>query len=525
MTGNLICHWVTRVRKLAAGCKRYAIVCCIRFPQFARGFFLPAILAFTTATAGAQNSGSQKPPVRLSAYQYFVQVGAFTTANAASALVEELQKKNISKIIIEEARDPGDTMARVLVGPFDTNQDALVVSQQLIDMNYQPILIGRPLHTVPAAGAVAQAPANQPAKATAPVAAVVPVPAAPGATNAQGAATGPAATPPAQVAQAPQRVGKSPAFEVKGRPEVQAIPEIGGVLTPKDTLAIEPSVEYANSQVNRFTFQGIEIISAILLGIFDVEDVDRDVITSSVTGRWGFTNRLEGELKLSYVDRSDDYTITIPQAQSGGEPATTHNSLKGNGMGDVEIAAHYQFNQGLDGWPFFVGNLRYKFDNGKGPFDVDRDSAGVETQLATGTGFTALEPSLTALYPSDPAMLFGNIGYLIAFDENVNKTYGDQKIEKFMPGNALRFNVGMAYAVNPRTSFTLGYKQDFVDRSSVDINNINLDTSSLVVGSLFLSYGLRTSPTSYFNFTIEAGMTADAPDMRVSVSVPLQWAF
>jgi len=469
------------------------------FPRLSQTRSMWNVIITLVVILAATCAGAQDKKVRLTAYQYFVQVGAFTEANRATDLVQQLQKKNVSRVIIEEARDPGDMTARVLVGPFETHEDALVASQQLIDMNYQPFLIGRPLRPAgPAGGAVAAAPATPAPAPSAPV---------------------------RQVAEAPKRVGNSPAFEVKGRPEVQAIPEIGGVLTPKNTLAIEPSFEYANSQVNRFTFQGIEIISAILLGVFNVEDVDRDVLTSSVTGRWGFTNRLEGELKLTYVDRKDQYTVTIPQAETGGQPATVHNSLKGDGLGDVEVGLHYQFNQGLDGWPFFVGNMRYKFDNGKGPFDVDRDENGLETELATGSGYNALETSVTALYPSDPAMFFGNVGYLASFDENVNKTFGEQTIEEFRPGDAIRFNVGMAYAINPRTSFTLGYKQDFIGEAGVDINGVTLDTSDLVIGSLFLSYGLRISPRSNFNFSIEAGMTADAPDMRITLYMPYQWAF
>jgi hypothetical protein len=367
------------------------------------------------------------------------------------------------------------------------------------------------LRPVPPANAVAQVP-PMPVRP-------VPTPNAPTAPVAQQTA------PVAQVDKTPRRVGKAPAFEVDGRPEVQAIPEIGGVLTPKNTLAIEPSFEYANSQVNRFTFQGIEIISAILLGIINIEDVDRDVISTGVTGRWGFTNRLEGELKLNYIDRKDEYTITVPEAESGADPTVLHNSLKGDGLGDVEVGLHYQFNRGLDGWPFLVGNMRYKFNNGKGPFEVDRDASGLETELATGSGFNALESSITALYPSDPAMFFGNIGYVASFDENVNRTFGEQTIEEFRPGDAVRLNMGMAYAINQRTSFTLGYKQDFIEDAEVDINGVTLDSSDLVIGSLFLSYGLRISPKSNFNFTLEAGLTADAPDMRITVNMPYQWAF
>ncbi len=82
---------------------------------------------------------AQSAQERLTAYQYFVQVGAFSTANNATELVEQLQGKNVSRVIIEEARDPGDRLARVLVGPFETHEDALRASQQLLNMNYQPL--------------------------------------------------------------------------------------------------------------------------------------------------------------------------------------------------------------------------------------------------------------------------------------------------------------------------------------------------------------------------------------------------
>jgi len=36
----------------------------------------------------------------------------------------------------------------------------------------------------------------------------------------------------------------------------------------------------------------------------------------------------------------------------------------------VEVGAHYQINHGQDGWPYFIGNLRYKSNTGKGPFEV-----------------------------------------------------------------------------------------------------------------------------------------------------------
>src|SRR3546814_7397357 len=104
--------------------------------------------------------------------------------------------------------------------------------------------------------------------------------------------------------------------------------------------------------------------------------------------------------------------------------------VDGDGIGDVELALHYQINSGLDDWPIFIGNLRYKSPSGEGPFDVDRDANGLESELATGSGFHGIEPSVTILYPNDPAVFFANFGYFFHLPEDVDKHFNDQTIDR-----------------------------------------------------------------------------------------------
>lgn len=214
-------------------------------------------------------------------------------------------------------------------------------------------------------------------------------------------------------------VGKSPPKVARARPEVQAIPELGGVLTPKGHWVLEPSLQYSNSQVNRLTFLGVEILESFLIGLLEAQDADRDLLSPAITARYGITNRLEIEGKLPYIWRDDTLRATIPNVTNGAEVT---RDLEGDGVGDIELSAHYQINRGEGGWPFFIGNLRYKAANGEGPFDVDRNANGIETELATGSGFHAVEPSVTVLFPTDPAVLFGNLGYLFALEEDVDET-------------------------------------------------------------------------------------------------------
>lgn len=318
----------------------------------------------------------------------------------------------------------------------------------------------------------------------------------------------------------PQPVGVAPPQTPRPKPQLQALPEVGGVLTTKGALVLEPSLQFSNSQVNRLTFVGIEILEAFQIGLLEAQDADRDLYSAAMAVRYGLTNRLELEAKLPYIYRSDRVAATIPSVT--GNPQITRD-LSNGGIGDLELAAHYQLNAGRDGWPVFIGNLRYKAPTGKGPFDVSRNADGIETELATGSGFHSLEPSVTVLYPSDPAVFYANLGYLFNLKDDINKTFGDQTIGEVDPGDALRVSFGMGYSINQRASFSIGYKHDFIQRSKTEINGVKLSSGSLDVGALLLGYGFQLNPKTAINLNLELGVTADAPDVVVTLRAPFQW--
>ncbi|MCZ6894832.1 MAG: transporter [Gammaproteobacteria bacterium] len=327
----------------------------------------------------------------------------------------------------------------------------------------------------------------------------------------------------AQPAQAQAPVGEAPAEEQKGRPPaVPILVERGGVLTPQGTLVIEPSVKYSHSSINRFVFGGIEVADIILVGQIEASDADRDSLVAAGTLRYGVTDRIEVEVKVPYVYRSDRVTSLILPADPD-ESVT--RSATGSNLGDVEFAAHYQLNRGRGGWPFFVANLRVKSDTGDGPFDVPRDAQGVETELPTGSGFWAVQPSVTAILPTDPAVLFASLAYIWSIERDIDKTisteFGDQFIGTVDPGDSIGASFGMSLALNERTSFSLGYKHNYILETTTEIGGFDVKTQELQVGALLfgLSYGL--SDTARLNVNLEVGATEDAPDVQLTFRVPV----
>ncbi|ATJ84784.1 transporter [Halomonas beimenensis] len=314
-----------------------------------------------------------------------------------------------------------------------------------------------------------------------------------------------------------QPVGQRPPPSEEA-PEVRGIPDIGGVLTPKGRLVIEPEFQYSHASVNRLTFRGIEILETLQVGLLAAEDIDRDTLTGSLTGRLGVTNRLELELKVPYLYRDDTRVLDANNDIT--------RSDTGQGIGDIEAALHYQLNNPREGSPFFVGNLRYKSTTGEGPFDIDRNAEGTPEELATGSGFHSIEPSLTMLLPSAPAVYFMNLGYLYNFDDDVNEAIGDDTVVNSVdPGDSVRISFGMSYSINPKSSFTLGYKNDFIGETETTITQDGLtttqNTQSLNVGSMLLGWAYQFDDDSVINANLEFGITEDAPDTTLTLRAPI----
>lgn len=319
-------------------------------------------------------------------------------------------------------------------------------------------------------------------------------------------------------------VGQAPAKIQQDRPVITELADIGGVLTPKGRLVLEPALQYTHSSVNRVTFRGIEILSSLGIGVLEAVDTDRDAVVASLTGRLGLTNRMEMEFKLPYVWRHDKESADIPQL----EETDISSTLDGDGVGDIEAALHYQLNNGNAGWPFFILNGRLKLTNGKGPFDIDRNADGIGQELATGSGFYSFEPSITGLYPSAPAVFFGNLGYLFNIKDDVNVMIGEasdagaQTIGTVDPGDAFRISFGMAYSINETASFTLGFKNDWIQATETEINGAKVSSSRLNIGSMLMGFSFQVTPDKGVNLNLEFGITDDAPDMLITFRMPFR---
>jgi hypothetical protein len=321
--------------------------------------------------------------------------------------------------------------------------------------------------------------------------------------------------------QAPQTVGQAPERKDTAPPAVAPIFEAPGVLTPKGKWVVEPGLEYSYSSSNRVSVIGFEIFPTLLIGVLDIRTANRSSYVASLTARYGVTKRLELEAKVPYVWR--DETLQTREFLAASFTDDTFNA-SGDALGDVELAARYQFNTGGMEKPYYVGTLRLKTRTGTDQFEVERDpdlprGSGRFRELPTGTGFYGLRPELTVIYPSDPVVFFGSVNYLWNIERNDVVDRAGQSFGDIDPGDAVGFNFGMGLALNERASFSIGYEHTVYGKTKVD-GRTPEDELVVQIGLLQMGYSYRLTNRTNLNLSLGIGATKDAPDVQINLRLP-----
>nr|WP_238345774.1 autotransporter outer membrane beta-barrel domain-containing protein [Luteimonas saliphila] len=362
------------------------------------------------------------------------------------------------------------------------------------------------------------------------------------ATGAAEAAAAPGAT--VQSASEPSVAGSEgpvgrPPESAERPPEVAQIFDQPGVLTPRGRLILEPALQLGYSSNDRVALVGYTVIPAILIGLIDVRQVKVSSLTASLAARYGLTRRLELELKLPYSYITSD---TVSREIFTGAAQDSVFNTDGSGLGDVELTARYQLNQGGVDKPFYVVWLRYKSRTGRDLFEVVTDcvtrcvanaiGTGLPLEAPTGSGFSALQPGITWLYASDPVVFFGSLSYLHNFErKDVSRTVLSGAPEGFpqttteligdvAAGDIIGFNVGMGLALNERAAVSFGYDHSFVDRTRQNGEDAP-GSVRLMLGTLMMGASYRLSDRTNLNVAVGVGVTRDTPDLSLAVRLPV----
>ena len=301
----------------------------------------------------------------------------------------------------------------------------------------------------------------------------------------------------------------------------QSLASTGGVLTPKGVLVFEPTLQYDYIAQNQAVVNGFTIVPGITFGNVSINKVSQDEYTAGIRLRLGITDRLEINTYIPYI-YTNSTTTTAPQTQGA---APLNIDATGHDIGDVQFGASYQVNSGAAGWPVFVANLQVKTITGTDPFQVpiyttkDTNGAfleGVQKRLPTGTGFYTLTPSITALYPTDPGILFANLKFIYNIPRTVgiqSPTGGAATSTRLAPGNGVGVMFGMGFSLNEKTAFSLGFEQDFY--MSAEQNGQTIAGSSYRQGSFDFGLGYQLTNAQSINLGTAIGIGPNSPAAEI----------
>ena len=316
-------------------------------------------------------------------------------------------------------------------------------------------------------------------------------------------------------------------------PRIAQIFDEPSALTPPGKFVVEPSLQMAYSSSDRVALVGYTIIPALLIGLIDVRQVKTTTLTSTLAMRYGLAKHWEVEARVPYVYSTSD---TVSRELFTGTASDNAFNSRGHGIGDVELTARYQISAGGVDKPFTIGWMRFKTRTGKDPFEVTTDcvtrcvsnttGTGLPLQQPTGSGFFAIQPGLTWLYPTDPAVFFGSISYLHNFerkDVSLNLVDGSKQfLGNVKAGDIIGLNFGMGLALNEKAAFSIGFDQSIIGPTKQNGQRVPGSVRT-ILGTLLVGYSYRISPTTSLNLSVGAGLTRDTPDLTVTLRVPIQF--
>jgi hypothetical protein len=331
----------------------------------------------------------------------------------------------------------------------------------------------------------------------------------------------------ASLQQAPvplERVGQAP--EDAERPiELAVLDNQASVVTRAGQLTGEVQFDYARADRSRAVFRGVELVEAVLVGVFDINESRQDVLTGSLALRYGLTDRLEIGARLPLIYRSDTSIIApIAGSSNDDQAATRDSSVDALGIGDIELTARYQLFDGRAGRPFVIANLQGVIPTGSDPFAIPRDELGRPSEAATGAGFYGITPSLTAILPSDPLVLFGTASYTFNLGKSVDTVIPPVRVSYVDPGDAISASAGIGISFNQRTTLNFGYAHSWA--LGTRTTSALLEPTAEWPGtrdtvSRDLQIGRRLSDRTSLNWSVEMGATEDATDLRTTLRVPM----
>ena len=298
-------------------------------------------------------------------------------------------------------------------------------------------------------------------------------------------------------------------------------------------LVIDNGFTYNRYDRKQLTLNGFLALDAIFLGNIAIENVESDTLTYNVAARWGVSPRLTLNLDVPWIYRK---TVYQKGGAGGAAAVIAQEHTSGSGLGDITASANYKLFSERAFLPETVLTLGVTAPTGREPYGIpwrvlERDEDdfirfAVPEEQPTGNGVWQASASLSAVKATEPAILFGSVGYTHSFInsfDDIDNNPATVNPGKVQLGRGFTLGAGVAFAFNERTSLSIAYNNRFNARARTRYEGgewmklIGTDGNAATL-SLGVTHAL--SPQATFVGMLGIGLTPDAPDFTLSFKLP-----
>ncbi|MCK7580416.1 MAG: transporter [Chromatiales bacterium] len=263
----------------------------------------------------------------------------------------------------------------------------------------------------------------------------------------------------------------------------------GALLLGPKQFDVEPYFSYVRRESDQWALATESDLIGIRKGSARRNEFDLGV---RVRAGLPFSSQFELDLPYRWVDQS----VVLPVGLTGVNEA----SNQGSSVGDIKVGFATTLMRERGWRPDLIGRVTWDTDTGD----------QIDGVVPMGIGYNELRFGLTALKRQDPLAFTASLSYTTTFEK-----------DNIKPGDELGLLLGVSLAASPETSLSLALVQSF--KKELEINGNRIAGSDQVSSVLALGASSTFGRRTLFSVSLGVGLTEDAPDYSVNLSVPMRF--
>ena len=199
----------------------------------------------------------------------------------------------------------------------------------------------------------------------------------------------------------------------------------------------------------------------------------------------------------------------------------TQDELNIYDFGDISATARWQPFAYVPGKMSTTVFGTFTTKTGVSPYEID-----IDEQLSTGSGYYSVAGGVSFSKVLDPVVVFGSTSATYNLPErDLQQVRVARVLQELEPGFGLSGSAGFAYSLSYDISLSISAQLSYSDQTILSFSDgTQAVAQDQMSGFLSMSLGTRVSDTTIVNTSLGIGLTEDAPDFSLGVSLPIRFS-